>query len=124
MSAEEQKQAAQRGYSAFGQGDVEAAMADISDSVEWVVGGNSSVSGTYKGKDETLGFWAQLPAIGFRTEPSEFLADGNRVVVLSTISAGEESRDVADVLTYDADGKLARFQSFGGEDLLDKVFPK
>jgi ketosteroid isomerase-like protein len=124
MSAEEQKQSAQDGYAAFGKGDAEAAMANISDSIQWVVGGDSSVSGTYTGKGEVMGFWGKLLEKGFTTSPSEFLADGGRVVVLSTVSVGGESRDVADVLTYDDDGKLTRFQSFGGEDLLNQTYPK
>lgn len=124
MSAEEQKQTAQSGYAAFGKGDAEGAMANIADSIQWVVGGDSSVSGTYTGKDEVLGFWGKLLEAGVTTNPSEFLADGNRVVVLTTVSAGGESRDVADVLTYNDDGNLTRFQSFGGEDLLNQAFPK
>lgn len=124
MSAEEQKQAAQDGYAAFGKGDADAAMANISDSVQWVVGGDSSVSRTYSGKDEVMGFWGKLLEVGFSTNPSEFLADGNRVVVLSTVSVGGESRGVADVLTYDDSGQLTRFQSFGGEALLNQTFPK
>jgi ketosteroid isomerase-like protein len=124
MPADELRESAERGYAAFGQGDAEAAMANIADSIRWVVGGDSSVSGTYTGKDEVLGFWGKLLEAGVTTNPSEFLADGNRVVVLTTVSAGGESRDVADVLTYDDNGNLTRFQSFGGEDLLDQAFPK
>ena len=40
------------GYAAFGAMDAEGAMRDISDDVEWVVSGNSSLTGTYHGKDE------------------------------------------------------------------------
>jgi uncharacterized protein len=122
MSADDNKRAAQDGYAAFGTGDAEAAMANISDSIEWIVGGNSSVSGTYHGKEEVLGFWGKLMEKGFNTSPTDFLADGHRVVVLSSVSLGEDSRDVADVLTYDDGGQLVRFQSYGGEDLIDQTF--
>jgi ketosteroid isomerase-like protein len=124
MSADQQKQAAQDGYAAFGKGDADAAMANIADSIQWVVGGDSSVSGTYTGKGEVMGFWGKLLEVGFSTTPMEFLADGGKVVVLSTVAVGGESRDVADVLNYDDAGNLTRFQSFGGEDLLNKTFPK
>jgi ketosteroid isomerase-like protein len=124
MSADEQKQAAQDGYAAFGKGDADAAMANIADSIQWVVGGDSSVSGTYNGKGDVMGFWGKLLEVGFSTNPNEFLADGDKVVVLSTVSVGGESRDVADVLSYNDDGNLIRFQSFGGEDLLNQTFPK
>jgi len=123
MPADELRESAERGYAAFGQGDTDAAMANIADSIQWIVGGDSSVTGTYTGKDEVLGFWEKLLEAGVTTNPSEFLADGNRVVVLTTVSAGGESREVADVLTYDGDGNLTRFQSFGGEDLLNQAFP-
>jgi ketosteroid isomerase-like protein len=124
MSADEQKQSAQDGYAAFGKGDADAAMANIADSIQWVVGGDSSVSGTYNGKGDVMGFWGKLLEVGFSTNPNEFLADGDKVVVLSTVSVGGESRDVADVLSYNDDGNLIRFQSFGGEDLLNQTFPK
>ena len=69
MSAEENKQAAKEGYDAFAKGDAEGAMANISDSVEWVVGGDSSVSGIYRGKEEVGKFWAQLGEKGFQGKP-------------------------------------------------------
>ena len=116
------KKAAQEGYAAFGNADAEAAMTNISDSIEWMVGGDSSVSGTYHGKDEVLGFWGKLMEKGFATNPTDFLADGHRVVVLSSVSLGGDSRDVADVLTYDDNGQLVRFRSYGGEDLIDQTF--
>lgn len=124
MSADELRESAERGYAAFGQGDADGAMENISDGIQWVVGGDSSVSRIYSGRDEVMSFWGQLLEAGFSTNPSEFLADGNRVVVLSTVSVAGESRDVADILTYDDSGKLTRFQSFGGEDLLNQSFPK
>jgi ketosteroid isomerase-like protein len=122
MAAGENKQAAQDGYAAFGTGDAEAALTNISDVIEWTVGGDSSVSGTYHGKDEVLGLWGKLMEKGFRTSPTDFLADGHRVVVLSTVDLGGEARDVADVLTYDDNGQLVRFRSYGGEDLIDQTF--
>lgn len=41
------------------------------------------MTGTYTGKDAVLGFWMQLMEKGFRTEPREFLGDGDKVVVLA-----------------------------------------
>lgn len=124
MIAEEGKQAAIRGYAAFSEGDATGAMAEMSDSIEWVVGGDNAVTGTYTGKDAVLGFWMQLMEKGFRTEPREFLGDSDKVVVLTTVSAGDERRDTVDVLTYNDDGMLMRFETFGGEDMLNKIFAK
>ena len=124
MPAEENKQAAKDGYEAFGRGDAEGATENISDSIEWVVAGDSAVSGTYRGKEEVGKFWAQIAEKGFRAEPIEFLADGDKVVVLTKDSAGGEESRTVDVLTYDTDGQLAHFETFGGEKMLDRVFPK
>lgn len=124
MSAEDNKQAAQDGYAAFSAGDAEGAMANISDSIEWVVGGDNAATGTYNGKQEVGGFWAQLGEKSFQTNPREFIAEGDKVVVLTTRSIGGDQRDGADVLTYDDDSQLVKFEAFGGEDLLDKAFPR
>lgn len=124
MSAEDNKQAAKDGYAAFSAGDAEQAMANISDSIEWVVGGDNSVTGTLHGKQEVGEFWAQIGEKGFQTSPREFIADGDKVVVLGTDSIGGDQSESVDVLTYDDSGQLVRFETFGSEDLLDKAFPR
>jgi ketosteroid isomerase-like protein len=124
MSAESNKQDAMDGYAAFSKGDAEEAMKNISDSVQWVVGGDSSVTGTYNGKEELGGFWAKLGEKGFQVQPKEFIAEGDKVVVLSTTSVGGEQTENVDIITYDANGELVKFETFGGEDLLNQTFPK
>lgn len=123
MSAEENKQVAKGGYEAFARGDAEGAMADISDSIEWVVGGDSAVTGTYSGKDEVGQFWGQLAEKGFQTDVTEMIAEGDKVAVVTTNRVGDDEARTVDILTYDG-GQLVRFESFGGEDVLDRVFPK
>lgn len=122
MSSEDNKKAAKDGYDAFIKGDAEAAMADIADSIEWEVTGNSSVSGTYHGKEEVGGFWQKLVEKGFTVAPHEFIADGDVVVALVTQRLGADEAESADVLKYE-DGKLVRFQSFGDDTLLENAFP-
>ncbi len=124
MSAESNKQAAKDGYEAFARGDAAGAMVNISDSVEWVVGGDSAVSGTYHGKEETGKFWAQLAEKGFQNKATEYIADGNKVAVMVVGSAGGEEAASVDILTYDAEGQLIRFEAFGGDEVLDRAFPK
>ena len=51
MEATVNKQAAIDGYAAFGAMDADGAMKDISDSIEWVVRGDSSLTGSYNGKE-------------------------------------------------------------------------
>lgn len=124
MSAEDNKQAARDGYAAFSAGDAEAAMAQISDSIQWVVGGDSSVTGTYNGKQELGTFWSKLAEAGLQVRPSEFIADGDTVMVRVTTEVGGDQVENIDVLTYDGEGQLAKFETFGGEELLNKAFPR
>ena len=123
MSSEDNKQAARDGYDAFIKGDAKGAMADIADSIEWMVGGDSAVSGTHHGKEEVGSFWGKLVEKGFTTSPHEFIAEGDLVVVLATQRLGADEAESADVLKYE-DGKLVRFQSFGDDAMLDSAFPK
>src|SRR6185312_915868 len=85
MGAHENKQSAQDAYSAFGKGDAEGAMRKMDDSVEWTVRGDNALTGTYKGKQAVGKLWAEFGRKDFRTEPHDFLADGDKVVVLTTI---------------------------------------
>lgn len=124
MSAEENKQSAKDGYEAFGRGDAEGAMAKISDSIEWVVGGDSAVSGSHHGKEEVGKFWGQIAEKGFSTTATEFIADGDKVAVITDNTVGGEEVRTVDILTYDGNGELVRFEGFGGEGLFDRIFPK
>jgi hypothetical protein len=96
MEATVNKQAAINGYAAFGALDADAAMKDISDSIEWVVGGDNALTGTYRGK----------------------------VVVICDVEFGGETAESADLLTFDDEGKMIRFQTFGDEGPLDRLYPR
>lgn len=124
MEATVNKQAAVNGYAAFGAMDAEGAMKDISDSIEWIVGGNSSVTGTYRGKDEVGGFWMKLMEKGFRTTPKDFIAEGDKVVVVCDVELAGETDQSVNLLTYDSEGRLIRFETFGGEAMIDRAFPR
>jgi ketosteroid isomerase-like protein len=124
MEATVNKQAAINGYEAFGAMDPEGAMKDMSDSIEWIVAGDSSVSGTYRGKEDIGTFWMKLVEKGFRTTPTEFIADGDKVVVLTEIELDGETTRSLDLLSFDPDGKLIRFESFGEEAMLNRAFPR
>ena len=124
MEATVNKQAAINGYAAFGAMDPEGAMKDISDSIEWVVGGDNSLTGSYRGKEEVGGLWMKIVEKGFSTTPKEFIAEGNKVVVICDVELDGEQSESADLLTYDDDGKLIRFQTFGDEAQVDRAFPR
>ena len=74
-----------RGYAAFGTGDVATLGALFADDVVWHVGGRSPITGDYKGRDEVLGFLAQLAERTggtFRLDVHDVLANDEHVVVL------------------------------------------
>lgn len=123
MGAQENKAKAQIAYEAFSKGDAEAAMRDIDDSIDWTVRGDSALAGKYKGKQEVGQMWGQLVSRGFRTEPHDYVGDGEKVVVLTTVHLDGEATESADVLTYNGEGKLIAFDSVGDEQLLSRAFP-
>ncbi|HLY49733.1 MAG TPA: nuclear transport factor 2 family protein [Solirubrobacteraceae bacterium] len=121
MGGEENLQSAQKAYAAFSSGDSEGAMENLADDVEWITPGNSSVSGTLRGKEEVGKFWGQLAEKGFSTSPEYWFSDDERVVVLTRVSIDGQEADQADVLTF-RDGKVVKFQSAGDTALLEQVF--
>jgi ketosteroid isomerase-like protein len=62
-----------------------SALKDMADDIEWIEPGNSTVSGTYRDKDEIARFFTTLASKSFRTEPQHFIADGDHVVVLTPL---------------------------------------
>ncbi len=124
MGAQENKQAAQDAYAAFSSGDAEGAMRNIDDSIEWTVRGDNALSGTYNGKQEVGELWGKFMAKDFRTEPHDFVAEGDKVVVLTTVQLEGETVESADVLTYNGDGKLVAFDTLADATVPNRVFAK
>ena len=122
MGAQENLAAAKRGYAAFAAGDAAAAMAEMVDDIEWVTPGNSTISGTVRGKEALGAHWATLAGKGFSTNPQYWFADGDRVVVLAQTTVAGDTSDSADVLTFNADGKLIKFQTAGDTALQERHF--
>lgn len=121
MAGEENIETAKRAYTAFTSGDAEGAMADMADDIEWIVAGNSAVSGTLHGKQEIGEFWGKLAGEDFTTKPEYWFSDEERVVVLCHTTMGGDEADTADVLTY-RDGKLVKFQSAADTASLERHF--
>lgn len=124
MSAQANKEAAEAGYRAFAEGDAAGAMENMDEGVEWRARGDSALSGTYKGKQEVVELWAKLGEKGLRTEPHDFIAEGDKVVVLTTVTTDGESEEAADVLTYNEEGKLISFDQLGDPAIANRVFPR
>jgi len=124
MSAQANKETAEAAYRAFAAGDAAAAMENMDDDVVWTARGDSSLSGTYNGKEEVAGLWAKLGSKGLESKPHDFVAEGDKVVVLTTVTLDGQSSEAADVLTYDAEGMLIAFEQVGDPTVANSVFPR
>jgi len=124
MAVQENKQAAQDAYAAFGSGDAEGAMRDIDDSIEWRVRGDNALTGTYTGKQEVGELWGKFMSKDFTNNPHDFIAEGDKVIALTTVKLEGESTESADVLTYNGEGKLVAFETLGDTAVPDRVFAK
>ncbi len=124
MAVQENKQAAQDAYAAFSSGDAEGAMRDIDDSIEWTVRGDNALTGTYNGKKEVGELWAKFMSKDFSNKPHDFVAEGDKVIALTTVQLEGESSEGADVLTYNGEGKLVAFETLGDVTVPNRVFAK
>lgn len=124
MGAQENKQTAGDAYAAFGRGDAEGAMRNIDDSIEWTTRGDNALTGIYNGKQAVGELWGKLASKDFRSEPHDFVADGDKVVVLTTVHIEGEAVESADVLTYNGEGMLVAFETLGDSSVANRVFPK
>ena len=121
MSASENVETSKKAYAAFSAGDLETAMNNWDDNIEWVVPGNSTMSGTYRGKAEVMGFLAKVAERSFTTAPSRFLADDDVLVVLTQVTAGGESAPQADVWTF-RDGKIVKGLTLGDTAMQERIW--
>ena len=124
MSAQQNKQAAQDAYAAFASGDAEGAMRDIDDSIKWTVRGDNALTGTYRDKKAVGKLWGEFMSKDFRSSPHDFIAEGDKVVVLTSVELEGEKVESADVLTYNGDAKLVAFETLGDATVADRVFAK
>ena len=124
MSAQANKESAEAAYRAFASGDAAGAMEKMDDAVVWTARGDSALSGTYRGKEEVATLWAKLAEKGLTTEPHDFIADGDKVVVLTKVTLDGEADEAADVLTYDKKGKLVAFDQLGDPAIVNRLYPR
>ncbi len=82
------------------------------------------MTGTHNGKQAVGELWGKLMSEGFSTSPHDFVAEGDKVVVLTTRALGGVATEGADVLTFNDDGKLVTFEALGDTTQADRVFAK
>ena len=110
-----------KGYECFGNGDIDGLMELYSDDISWETPkiDNAAYSGARKGKEAVLEFFGMLADSESFTkfEPTEFIAEGDKVVVLgnfeATVTATGKtfSTDWVHVMTVE-DGKVTGFKEF------------
>jgi ketosteroid isomerase-like protein len=122
MGAQENKKTAQAAYAAFSDGDAETAMANIDDSIEWKARGNNKLTGTYRGKQAVGELWGKFMSTDFVTQPHDFIAEDDKVVVLTTVHLGGEDHESCDVMTYNPQGKLVGFDTLADATAANRVF--
>lgn len=107
-------------YADFMKGDVDSVLGAMSDNVVWEIAGPSNVpyAGIRHGKKEWMGYLTGLGAVEVLAfEPTEFLADKDKVVVLGSERLRVKSNGniidekFAQVITF-ADGRVIHFRSY------------
>jgi ketosteroid isomerase-like protein len=110
-----------RGYEAFGRGDINGLLALLDERVQWLTPGprELATSGRRTGRQEVGAFFGTLNEVFEvqRFEPSEFIGQGDRVIVLgsetSRVRANDASLNLDWVHVFTLrDGKVVTFQEF------------
>lgn len=110
---------AREGYAAFSCGDMTTLAEILAPDVEWVVGGDNVLTGTYHGRDAVFDFLGRILGItgGTFIAALEALAEVEPGMVLAyvrvTAEANGLSYDEESVQRLDmADGQVVRFRTF------------
>jgi len=120
MSTAESLQLVKDGYAAFGRGDLPGLLSLLTDDVVWEIPGDGlPMAGSYRGQAGAASFFEKLrqEADVLDFQPREFLADGDRVLVVGwervKIKATGRSTDVDWVMSFAIrDGKIAAFRQY------------
>ena len=111
-----------QGYEAFGRGDIPGLLSVLDDGVTWVTPGPDDlpVAGARKGHDGVQQFFQALSGLVdiVRFEPKEFIAQGDRVVVIgddtSRVKATGRTIEFRWVHAFTVlNGKVTAFEEYG-----------
>ena len=106
---------ARRGYKAFSEGDMETLTELIAPDAVWHVGGNSELTGDYKGLEAIFGLFAKFAEASPQIEVHDILANDEHTVVLTHVTASRQGK-TADTRTCDTthvvNGQVTEFWSF------------
>ena len=122
MGVQENITTAKAAYAAFTEGDAQAALRLWAEDAEFVVRGDSAISGIKRGHDEILTFFGQLGDKNTVTIPRRFIADGDTVVVFNEPEVGGEKTTAVEVIDFNDQGRIVRFETYGIEALLKRAY--
>jgi ketosteroid isomerase-like protein len=131
MDAQQNKQLVQEAYRMFMQGDIAGILARCTDDAEWTSPESEYVpfAGSFHGRQGVAEFFSKLDAStqAIRFEPREFIAEGDKVVVLghATWHVKSTGRELdtpwVHVFTM-RDGKMARFEAHSNTAAANRAF--
>jgi len=121
MNADANKQAVQAVFAAFARGDAQAALAIMSEDVDWCNFGPAEMeyTGVRRGRNEVEQFFKQVDELfdHEKFEPREFVAQGDQVVVAGTefVRAKSTGKSLINqwcmIFTF-KDGKISRWRCY------------
>src|ERR1043166_8231757 len=122
MSEQENVKTVQDAYAAFSRGDINAILELLAEDVSWTVPGPGDIvpfAGRYEGREGVGRFFAALDGAESveRFEPQEFIAQGDKVVVLGhyigRIRANGQADDIEFLHVFTVrDGKIAGYRQY------------
>ena len=116
------------GYDAFAKGDIPTVLGIFAEDIAWHVPGRSPLSGDYRGHQEVVGFFAKAMELSggtLRVEADEILADGERIIALTTVSAERDGRSWSSPEVHVwrvQDGRAITFREFQGDQEAEDRF--
>ena len=120
---------ARKGYQAFNEQHIDEAMETIHDEILWHAGGESPISGEYRGKQAVMEFFMKFGQLTEGT--SEFdihdiLASEEHTVIIGTATATRHGRThttrFVDIVHPAADGRAKEFWRFVEDQAADDEF--
>ena len=103
-------------YAAFSRGDIETVLGTFDDGIVWRVGGDSKLTGEYRGPQQVLGFFGTLMELSggsFHLDVHDVLANNDHAVALVTVNATQGERSLEGLpgahVWHVRNGKLREF---------------
>ncbi len=117
-------------YDAFAVGDIPTVLGILAEDITWHVPGRSPLSGDYEGHQGVLDFFGRCQELSggtLKIAVDETLADGDRVVALTTVSAERHGQSWSSPEVHVwrvADGRAIEFTEFQGDQESEDAFWK